>query len=99
MQLLDTVTGRALYAVEHPEAKGPVRAVFCENWVVYQYWSTRTGRTQVSVLELYDDVATRREQRGVQGQGLLGEMVDGRPSGHRGLWFERVYPSKRADVL
>ena len=62
VQLLDTVTGRALYAVEHPEAKGPVRAVFCENWVVYQYWSTRTGRTQVSVLELYDDVATRREQ-------------------------------------
>jgi hypothetical protein len=61
--LVDTVTGRVLYRVQHDGSAGPVHAVVCENWVVYQYWSTRAGRSQISVLELFDDHATGTKAR------------------------------------
>ena len=74
--LLDTVTGRVLYRVQHDGSAGPVHAVVCENWVVYQYWSTRAGRSQISVLELFDDHATKRDQSAMKAarQRLAGEF-------------------------
>jgi hypothetical protein len=44
VHLLDAATGRVLYRVRHPEARGPVHAVVCENWIVYHYFNTRAGR-------------------------------------------------------
>ena len=35
-------------------ARGPVHAVFCENWVVYHYWSVLNHRWEMTVLELYN---------------------------------------------
>lgn len=35
-------------------ARGPVQAVFCENWVVYHYWSVLNHRWEMTVLELYN---------------------------------------------
>jgi|TARA_B110000240_G_scaffold52106_1_gene59619 hypothetical protein len=58
--LLDAATGRVLYRVRHPEARGPVHAVVCENWVVYHYFNTRAGRNTMSVLELFDDSEHRK---------------------------------------
>jgi len=76
--LVDTVTGRALYRVQHDGSAGPVHAVVCENWVVYQYWSTRAGRSQISVLELFDDHATKRDQSAMKAarQHLAGEFTN-----------------------
>ena len=48
-------------------ARGPVHAVFCENWVVYHYWSVLNHRWEMTVLELYN---TAHED--VQIQDLLG---------------------------
>ena len=58
--LLDAATGRVLYRVRHPEARGPVHAVVCENWVVYHYFNQRAGRFSMSVLELFDDSEHRK---------------------------------------
>eukprot|EP00884_Botryococcus_braunii_P012430 jgi/Botrbrau1/21188/Bobra.0061s0079.1 len=38
-------------------ARGPVRAVYVENWVVYSFYSLARGRYLVSVVEIYDSRA------------------------------------------
>lgn len=60
VHLLDAATGRVLYRVRHNEARGPVHAVVCENWVVYHYFNTRAGRYAMSVLEMFDDSEHRK---------------------------------------
>ena len=60
VHLLDAATGRVLYRVRHTEARGPVHAVVCENWVVYHYFNTRAGRYAMSVLEMFDDAEHRK---------------------------------------
>lgn len=35
-------------------AKGPVKAVLSENWVVYSYYSIVNQRFEIAVLEFYD---------------------------------------------
>ena len=82
--LLDAVTGRVLYRVRHPEARGPVHAVVCENWVVYHYFNTRAGRNSMSVLELFDDSEHRK---GVAAGEL---MMNALTSGSRGENIEVV---------
>ena len=44
LYLLDTVTGKLLYRINHKGASGPVHSVFHDNWIVYQYWSTVSER-------------------------------------------------------
>ena len=60
VNLIDAVTGRILYRVRHGDARGPVHAVMCENWVAYHYFNTRAQRYAMSVLEMYDDSEDRR---------------------------------------
>ena len=60
VNLIDAVTGRILYRVRHGDARGPVHAVMCENWVAYHYFNTRAQRYAMSVLEMYDDSEERR---------------------------------------
>lgn len=55
VSLIDTVTGRILYRVRHTDATGPVVMTAAENMFVYSYWSVLNHRTEVSVLELFDD--------------------------------------------
>jgi hypothetical protein len=57
--ILDTVTGRFLYRVRHAAASGPVTATAADNWFVYAYWSEAAQRTEVSVLELFEDGVAR----------------------------------------
>uniref|UniRef100_A0A671TIV5 ER membrane protein complex subunit 1 n=1 Tax=Sparus aurata TaxID=8175 RepID=A0A671TIV5_SPAAU len=40
--LIDGVTGRIIHEAVQRKAKGPVHVVHSENWVVYEYWSTKS---------------------------------------------------------
>ncbi|KAM4610374.1 ER membrane protein complex subunit 1 [Polymixia lowei] len=52
--LIDGVTGRIIHETVQRKARGPVHLVHSENWVVYEYWSTKSRRNEFSVLELYE---------------------------------------------
>nr|XP_020475140.1 ER membrane protein complex subunit 1 isoform X3 [Monopterus albus]XP_020475149.1 ER membrane protein complex subunit 1 isoform X4 [Monopterus albus] len=52
--LLDGVTGRIIHEAVQRKARGPVHVVHSENWVVYEYWSTKSRRNEFSVIELYE---------------------------------------------
>merc|ERR1712166_1640096 len=52
---IDSVTGHVAYHVAHPHSTGPTNLVLSENWIVHSYWSTRHLRTELSVLELWED--------------------------------------------
>eukprot|EP00250_Pteridium_aquilinum_P012532 c20782_g1_i1 orf=468-3470(-) len=53
--VIDTVTGRILHRLKHPNMHGPVHAVFSENWIVYHYFNVLAHRFEISVLEMYDE--------------------------------------------
>nr|DBA15715.1 TPA: hypothetical protein GDO54_003187 [Pyxicephalus adspersus] len=52
--LIDGVTGRIIHSSVQRKAKGPVNIVHSENWVVYQYWNSKSRRNELTVLELYE---------------------------------------------
>lgn len=52
--LIDGVTGRIIHEAVQRKARGPVHIVHSENWVVYEYWSTKSRRNEFSVLELFE---------------------------------------------
>ncbi|TNN76530.1 ER membrane protein complex subunit 1 [Liparis tanakae] len=52
--LIDGVTGRIIHEAVQRKTKGPVHVVHSENWVVYEYWSTKSRRNEFSVIELYE---------------------------------------------
>ncbi|XP_054637917.1 ER membrane protein complex subunit 1 [Dunckerocampus dactyliophorus] len=52
--LIDGVTGRIIHEAVQRKTRGPVRVVHSENWVVYEYWSTKSRRNEFSVIELYE---------------------------------------------
>lgn len=53
--VLDAATGRFLYRVRHAGASGPVTATAADNWFVYAYSSDAVRRTELSVLELFEE--------------------------------------------
>nr|XP_033778407.1 ER membrane protein complex subunit 1 isoform X2 [Geotrypetes seraphini] len=54
IHLFDGVTGRIIHSSIQRKAKGPVHIVHSENWVVYQYWNTKSRRNELTVLELFE---------------------------------------------
>ncbi|KAL1020636.1 hypothetical protein UPYG_G00002730 [Umbra pygmaea] len=54
MFLVDGVTGRIIHEAVQRKARGPVHFVHSENWVVYEYWNTKSRRNEFSVLELFE---------------------------------------------
>jgi len=44
-----------MYHVAHPASTGPTHLALSDNWVVQTYWSDRHLRTEMSVLELWED--------------------------------------------
>ena len=71
--LVDTVTGRVLYRVRHARGSGPVAAAAADNCFIYTYWDTAAQRTEVSVLELFDEGAGRGG--GGRGAAVLGALL------------------------
>jgi len=55
MYCVDTVTGHIVYHVAHPSTTGPTNLALSDNWVVHTYWNTKHLRTELSVLELWEE--------------------------------------------
>jgi len=70
MYCLDTVTGHILYHVAHPQSKGPTHMAISENWVAHTYWSERNLRTELSVLELWEDFELKEDFLALLMRGL-----------------------------
>jgi len=51
--LIDVVTGFIVHRNQQSQATTPLHIVHAENWVVYNYWSTKTHNFEISTIELY----------------------------------------------
>jgi len=67
---LDTVTGHVMYHVAHPASSGPTHLALSENWAVHTYWSKRNLRTELSVLELWEDSGPEQDTMTVMLEGM-----------------------------
>ena len=74
-------------------ARGPVKAVLCENWAIYQYWSITNHRFEVAVVELYDQAHT-----GITIPDLLFSTSNGTRSAYDPIAIE-VGPSPMVAVM
>ncbi|RUS77416.1 hypothetical protein EGW08_014819, partial [Elysia chlorotica] len=54
LYLIDGVTGHIVHHQTHKRARGPVKVIHSENWVVYTYFNEKHRRNEVGVLELYE---------------------------------------------
>ncbi|CAI5730027.1 unnamed protein product [Hyaloperonospora brassicae] len=54
VSLIDSVAGRIIHRARHIHAKGPVRMVQSENWMVYSYWNVEEKRSEMVSLSLFD---------------------------------------------
>ena len=54
--LIDGVTGQMLHNANHKRSTGPVNIVLAENWVVYSYWAAKMHRTEITAVELYQEM-------------------------------------------
>jgi len=70
LYLIDTVTGGVMYHVAHPASTGPTHLALSENWVVHTYWSKRNLRTELSVLELWEDSGPAQDTITVMLEGM-----------------------------
>ncbi|XP_053307883.1 ER membrane protein complex subunit 1 [Spea bombifrons] len=52
--LIDSITGRIIHSSVQRRARGPVQIVHSENWVVYQFWNSKSRRNELTVLELFE---------------------------------------------
>lgn len=52
--LIDGITGLVVYSVNHKRAKGPIKLVHSENWIVYSYVNEKFRRTEIASVELYE---------------------------------------------
>lgn len=56
VNVVDNVSGRVLYRVSHTNASvdGPVAALIVENWIFYTFLNSKSRRTELGVLTLYE---------------------------------------------
>lgn len=52
--LIDGVTGSLVHFTHHPKCRGPSEIVHSENWLIYSYYNTKSRRTEVSSLEMFE---------------------------------------------
>jgi len=57
--LIDTITGRIIHRVLHPNSSGPVYLVQTENWVVYSYWNQKARRSEMGSVALYEQAVEK----------------------------------------
>lgn len=55
--LVDGVTGALVHSTSHPKGRGPFNMLHSENWLVYSYYNTKTRRTEISSLEMFEGTA------------------------------------------
>ncbi|GMT14592.1 hypothetical protein PFISCL1PPCAC_5889, partial [Pristionchus fissidentatus] len=54
INLIDSVSGQIVHTGRVSKVTGPVHLVHCEHWVAYSYWSEKSRRTELGILELYE---------------------------------------------
>jgi len=54
--LVDAVTGQIFERYTHKDAAPPISAVIVENRVVYHYWNQYTLESEISVVDMWEDV-------------------------------------------
>jgi len=104
---IDTITGHVLYHVAHPSTMGPTNIALSENWVVHTYWNERNLRTELSVVELWEESKQDENVMELVMQGLgLGEkaasntfvkkkhFANGRGEGRTFSAFQEASPQK-----
>lgn len=52
--LIDVVSGSVVFSMSHRRAKGPVRLVHSENWLVYSFYNEKIRRNEITSVELYE---------------------------------------------
>ncbi|EDV23975.1 uncharacterized protein TRIADDRAFT_37902 [Trichoplax adhaerens] len=52
--LVDGVTGAIVFQTYQKNARGPVKLVLCEHWIVFHYWNTKYRRYEMAVIELFE---------------------------------------------
>lgn len=57
--VIDTVSAKVIYRIEHDSGAGPVHAVFVENAIIYTYWNSLAKRTELSSIALYEGMVDR----------------------------------------
>jgi len=48
VHLIDVVSGAIVFSMNHRRAKGPVRIVHSENWLVYSFYNEKIRRNEIS---------------------------------------------------
>jgi len=51
--LVDAASGRVLHTAKHADCEGPVNLLLGENWLIYQYWSSKPMQHHISISEFY----------------------------------------------
>lgn len=46
--LVDVVSGSIVFSVTHRRAKGPVKMIHSENWLVYSFYNEKVRRHEIS---------------------------------------------------
>lgn len=54
--LIDGVTGALIHLIHHPKSRGSSEMVHSENWLVYSYYNTKSRRTEISSLEMFEGI-------------------------------------------
>ncbi|XP_070498350.1 ER membrane protein complex subunit 1 isoform X2 [Chironomus tepperi] len=54
VHLIDVVSGAIVFSMNHRRAKGPVRIVHSENWLVYSFYNEKIRRNEITSIELYE---------------------------------------------
>ncbi|XP_077289149.1 ER membrane protein complex subunit 1 isoform X2 [Arctopsyche grandis] len=54
LYLVDVVSGAIIMVQSHRKARGPIKIVHSENWVVYSYYSEKSRRPEIATVELYE---------------------------------------------
>ncbi|KAL7051439.1 hypothetical protein ACKWTF_004466 [Chironomus riparius] len=54
VHLIDVVSGSIVFSMNHRRAKGPVRIVHSENWLVYSFYNEKIRRNEITSIELYE---------------------------------------------
>lgn len=48
VHLIDVVSGAIVFSMNHRRAKGPIRIVHSENWLVYSFYNEKIRRNEIS---------------------------------------------------
>uniref|UniRef100_A0A6G1SBS8 ER membrane protein complex subunit 1 n=1 Tax=Aceria tosichella TaxID=561515 RepID=A0A6G1SBS8_9ACAR len=54
--LIDGVTGALIHSIHHQKSRAPSKLVHSENWLVYSYFNTKSRRTEVSSMEMFEGI-------------------------------------------